>query len=166
MTPNASYVPRHNFHSLNADDVAVDLVQGREYKAMAFSTLVDPETGEVVNLPLHMARNPNWYFTKVGEFNPKRPEVSQAEYVTAVVRGNEGLDAGELYKVMLGEAFAPYGGRPIPYNGFTTLLAKDPGIEMRQDGQVVSGTAATRGKVHGCTYHVKVKARRVDGWAA
>lgn len=172
MTPNASYVCRYTLRLTNCDDVRVELEARRTYHARAFDLLIDSETGEVMKLPIHVARNPTWYFEKVGEFNPRKPELTQAEYVAAIVRGNPGLDAGALYDVMKGEGFAPYAAsrpptaqREIPYSGFSTLLSKDPGIEQRLDGVPVKGTAAERGRVHGCTYHVKVKVRATDGWA-
>lgn len=167
MTPNETYVSRFDLRLTDDDGVCMDTARGRSYLATAFQTIVCAETGEVMKLPLHVARNPLWYFARAGfGQHAAQAPVTQAEYVAALVRGNEGLDAGELYKVAQAEMFAPMGGKPIPYNGFTTLLAKDTGIEMRQDGVPVVGTAATRGKVHGCTYHVKAKVRRTDGWAA
>lgn len=167
MTPNTTYVSRFDLRLTDDDGVCMDTARGRTYLATAFQTIVDPETGEVMKLPLHVARNPSWYFAKAGfgQNNAQEP-VTQAEYIAAVVRGNEGLDAGELYKVLQAEQFAPLGGKPMTYNVFTSYLAKDTGIEMRKDGVVVKGTKETRGQLHGCTYHVKGKARRADGWAA
>lgn len=171
MTPNANYVCRFDLRLTNCDDVHVDIVRGRTYLSFGFDggqcRVADSETGEVLKLPLHVARNPSWYFSKVGfGQNAAAPTVTQAEYIAALVRGNEGLDAGELYRTAQAEQFAPMGGKPIPYNGFTTLLAKDTGIEMRKDGVAVQGTKGSRGHVTGCTYHVKAKVKRTDGWAA
>ncbi len=151
MTPNETYVCYRAISTTDSDDVPTRLEHGRAYKATAFAALADTVTGEVINLPLHVARNPSWYFTKQGEFNPRRPELTQSEYIAELVRGNEGLDAGELFKLAQGEAFGPCS--PIPYNGFTTLLSKDSRIIMRKDGVLVKGTKASRGHVSGCTYH-------------
>lgn len=169
MTPNASYVCRYDLRLTNCDDVAVDIVRGRTYLSFGFSggqcRVGDSVTGEVLKLPLHVARNPEWYFSKVGfGQNNAKPQVSQAEYVGALVKGNEGLDAGELYRTAQAEQFAPMGGKPIPYNGFTTILAKLTFVEMRKDGVTIEGTKETRGHVTGCTYHVKrAAAKNRDG---
>ena len=167
MTPNTTYVSRFDLRLTDDDGVCMDTSRGREYLASAFQSIVDAETGEVMKLPLHVARNPPWYFAVkgFGQHAAQAP-VTQAQYIAAVVRGNEGLDAGELYKVLQAEMFAPMGGKAMTYNVFTSYLAKDTGLEMRKDGVPVVGTAATRGHLSGCTYHVKTKAKRADGWAA
>jgi hypothetical protein len=159
MKPNETYVCRHNIVTNT-----LVLEAGGVYKADTFSSVIDSETAEVVHLPLHIARNPSWYFAQAGfGQNAAPPVVTQAEYAAAIVRGNEGMTANELYDVMMRENFAPYGGKVIPYNGFTTLLSQDHGIEMHKDGTLVKGIK------HGtknCTYHVKRTTKRTDGWAS
>lgn len=103
-----------------------------------FDEVVDSVTGEVVKLPLHVARNKEWYFSPAG-LKTHPPEVKHYEYVRELVRGNYGLTAGELWSMAQEEGFGPC--EPIrSYGSFTATLSQCPYVEMRdQDGKVVKG---------------------------
>ncbi len=159
MTPNASYESLATVKTMNADDQVVELVRGRRYVASRFDRLIDAETGEIFTVPLHMARNPGWYFHKKGELRQPRPKVTHEEYVREIVRGQEGLLGSCYWDMTLMEGCFPCESKIASNASFTATLSK-LGFEMRKDGQVVEGLK------HGardCTYHVPAQKKNGDG---
>lgn len=167
MKPNETYVPFKSFSTVGRDDEQMELVAGRWYLATGTDDVVDSVTGEVLKLPLHVSRNAGWYFSRLGQFNPERPSVTQVEYVAELARGNEGLDVDALISLARLEGFGPY-GRAIAYNVFTAALSTavaNGRVEMRKDGARVTMDAIRAGvtKVN-CTYHKPAPvARNRDG---
>lgn len=159
MTPNASYEALATIKTVNADDQLVELERGRTYLAVKFDVLLDPETGEVLRLPLHMARNPAWYFHEVGTMRQHRARVTHEDYVRELVRGTPGLLGSCYYDMGLMEGWFPCENLVASNASFTATLSR-LGFEMRRDGEVVKGIK------HGakdCTYHVKSAKKNVDG---
>ncbi len=164
MKTNASYIARRTFTTINADDGEVTFEAGVLHAATAFDTLINAVTGEVVKVPLHVARNPSWYFHMMGDMGHPSigPQVTHDEYVREMVRGNEGLTSQCYWQLGGMEGWFPCQNSMASNASFTATLSK-LGFEMRRDGQVVKGIK------HGardCTYHVKRNVKQVDGWAA
>jgi len=166
MTPNASYESMLTVGTLNGDDLPCELTRARIYKAESFDTLVDVETGEVTKVPLHMARNPSWYFQKAGEMRQQPVKVSHKEFVRELVRGNEGLDFEALWALGEAEDWFACESRPATRNSFSATLSAEASVEARKNGVPVKGTKAERGQVKGYTYHARKNVKRTDGWAA
>ena len=163
MTPNATYIARTNFRTVDRNDQQIAFEAGVLLFAEKFDTLVCPLTGEVFDLPLHVARNPSWYFHKVGDMGHPSigPKVTHEDYVREVVRGNEGLLGSCYFELVNLEGWLPCEKSALN-NSFTATLSR-LGFEMRHNGQVVTGIKHHK---KDCTYHVKKNAKRVDGWAA
>jgi hypothetical protein len=156
MTPNATYLARQTFKTIDQGDQEVTFEAGVQHLAASFDTLVNNVTGEVIKLPLHVARNPSWYFHKVGEFNPTlAPKVSQADYCRELVRGNEGLDFDCLWEMGALEGWLPCQVPPASRNVFSACLSTHPGVQVQLDGVPVRGTKRERGSLKGYTYHAK-----------
>lgn len=161
MTPNAHYVARKTFRTLDQNDQEVTIEAGVIHRAMSFDALVCESTGEVIRLPLHIARHPSWYFHKVGDMGHPAigPKVTHEEYVRELVRGNEGLTSNCYWELGILEGWLPCERACATNASFTATLSK-LGFEMRRDGEVVKGIK------HGardCTYHVKVVKKNLDG---
>ncbi len=162
MKPNATYIARVTFRTVNQNDQEVTFEAGVVHFAEKFDRLICEPTGEVIDVPLHVARNPSWYFHRVGDMGHPSigPKVTHEEYVRELVRGNEGLLGSCYFELANLEGWLPC-ERLARNNSFTATLSK-LGFEMHRDGQVVQGIK------HGerdCTYHVK-NVKRADGWAA
>lgn len=155
MTPNATYFARIAFTTVDQNDQEATFEAGVQHLATSFDTLVNNVTGEVIKLPLHVARNPDWYFHKVGNmFSLAASKVSQAEYTQELVRGNEGLDTDCLWRVGRLEGWLPCNTAPT-YGGFTSCLSNHERIVPHRDGQPVKRTKKERGHLTGYTWHVK-----------
>ena len=165
MKPNETYLARKSFQTINSDDGEAVFEPNVPYAAKSFDELVNTATGEVVKVPLHVARNPGWYFHQVGDMGHPSigPKVSHEEYVREVVRGNEGLTSQCYWQLGCMEGWFPCENQVATNASFTATLSK-LGFEMRNPaGEVVKGVK------HGardCTYHVKKNVMRADGWAA
>lgn len=156
MKTNETYTARATFTTIDQDDQQVTFQAGYEYKAGSFDSLIDAVTGEVVKLPLHIARNPDWYFNQVGVFNPgATPKVSQSEYARELVRGTEGLDFRCLWDIGTLEGWLPCQTPPKDEHVFSACLSTHDKIEVRLDGLPVKGTRRERGQLKGYTYHAK-----------
>lgn len=159
MTPTATYSAYANIRTVNSDDQAVELEAGVLYHAQSFDTVINCVTGEVIKLPLHIARNPEWYFHKQGTLLCHRPRVTHEEYVRELVRGTPNLLGGCYWDMGLMEGWFPC-ERPIATNASFTATLSKLGFEMRKDGEVVKGIK------HGardCTYHIPTKKKTRDG---
>jgi hypothetical protein len=165
MTPNASYESMLSVKTTNNDDGACELERGNTYLATGFVDLIDQATGEVAQVPLHMARNPGWYFQKAGEMRRQPVKVSHKEFARELVRGNEGLDFEELWALGEAEDWFACESRPATRNSFSATLSQASTVEVRKDGEPVKGTKAERGQVKGYTYHSRKASKDVDGWA-
>lgn len=162
MTPNATYLARKTFQTINADDGEVVFEAGVLHRAANFDTLINAVTGEVVKLPLHVARNPGWYFHKVGDMGDPRigPKVCHEDYIRELVRGNEGLESRCYWELGVMEGWLPCENACATNASFTATLSK-LGFEMRDpNGNVVKGVGHNR---RNCTYHVKVVKKNLDG---
>lgn len=165
MTPNASYIARRTFTTINSDDGEVTFEAGVIHAAASFDTLVNAVTGEVVKVPLHVARNPGWYFHRVGDMGHPSigPQVTHEDYVREMVRGNQGLTGDCYWQLGCMEGWFPCEKSPASNGSFTATLSK-LGFEMHDpSGKTVTGIKHAK---KNCTYHVAVKVRRADGWAA
>lgn len=160
MTPNATYEALASMKTVNSDDQVVELVKGKQYLCAKFDELIDSETAEVFRVPTHMARNPGWYFHKVGELRQPHPSVSHEDYVRELVRGTPGLLGRCYFDMGIMEGWFPCGRHCASNASFTATLSK-LGFEMRDtEGNVVKGIK------HGardCTYHVKSVKKNLDG---
>lgn len=158
---HTAYTARYNLPVESDDGERNTLHRGRRYLTKDGAPkrrIIDAETGEVLAIPDHVGHNIGWYFARVGAFNDQPVTVSQADYIHALVVGNEGLDFEALYEIALGEGFAPWAqGNPtkttIKKNVFTAALAVDRRIAMQLNGVKVHGTAKDRGHKKGFTYH-------------
>ncbi len=159
MTPKATYSAYANIRTVNADDQTIDLEAGVLYHAEAFDRVVCCATGEVIKLPLHMARNPEWYFHKVGNMMCHRPRVSQEDYIRELVRGTQGLLGSCYWDMGLMEGWFPCERACASNSSFTATLSK-LGFEMRKDGEVVRGI---KHNARDCTYHIKSVKKTADG---
>lgn len=162
MTPNATYLARTTFKTINEDDGEVTFEAGVLHVASAFDTLINTVTGEVVKVPRHVARNPGWYFHKVGDLGDPRvgPKVTHEDYVREMVRGNEGLTSDCYWQLGVMEGWLPCESAPASNASFTATLSR-LGFEMRDpQGNVVKGIGHNR---RNCTYHCKVVKKNLDG---
>lgn len=151
MQKQSFYIVARSFVTEDMDGVDLAFDKGEKLYAESFDTIVR-EHGGTEKLPPHVARHPDWYFVREGEFNPQRPSVNQTEYVLELARGYDGLKVGQLYEIAVKEGFGPL-NRPIPYSGFTRAMTDAVAsgkVEMRKDGEVVKGVGHN---VHGSSYH-------------
>ncbi len=158
MTPNATYAAYASIRTVNAEDEVINLEAGL-YHAETFDRVVCVATGEVITLPLHIARNPDWYFHKMGTLLNHRPRVSHEDYVRELVRGAPGLLGSCYWEIGVMEGWFPCERACATNASFTATLSK-LGFEMRKDGEVVKGIK------HGakdCTYHIKAVKKNLDG---
>lgn len=160
MTPNASYSARAAFTTVNDDGGQISFEAGIAYTATAFDTLVDTATGEVVKLPLHVARNPSWYFRKAGDMGSSKPAVTHIEFARELVRGNEGLDFETLWGIGALEGWVACDNPPASTHSFSATLSSHSQIEVRKDGVPVKGTKRERGQIKGYTYHPKSNVKK------
>jgi len=165
MKTNSSYIARRTFTTINSDDGEVTFEAGVLHAVTGFDTLINAVTGEVVKVPLHVARNPSWYFHMMGDMGHPSigPQVTHDDYIREMVRGNEGLTSQCYWQLGNMEGWYPCQNSMASNASFTATLSK-LGFEMHDpSGKVVTGIK------HGaknCTYHVKRNVKRVDGWAA
>jgi hypothetical protein len=162
MTPNATYLARKTFRTIDQNDQEIALEAGVLHVATKFDELICLATGEVVKLPLHIARNPGWYFHKVGDMGHPSigPKVSHEDYTRELVRGNEGLESRCYWDLGVLEGWMPCENACATNASFTATLSK-LGFEMRDpNGNVVKGVGHNR---RNCTYHVKVQKKNRDG---
>lgn len=160
MKTNETYLARKSFRTVDQNDEPIELPAGELLLATSFDTLVSNVTGEVFRMPLHVARNPSWYFHRVGDMGHPSvgPKVTHEEYVREVVRGNEGLDSDSYWQLCSLEDFLPCEKAALN-NSFTATLSK-LGFEMRKDGVAVKGVGHN---ARNCTYHVPTKKKNADG---
>lgn len=156
MKPNNTYFARTPFQTIDQNDATIAFEAGKWLIAQSFDTLVDPNTGEVFRLPLHIARNPEWYFHRVGDMglHVVGPKVSQAEFTRELVRGNEGLDTDCLWKLGNLEGWLACNTAPT-YGGFTSCLSNHEFLEPHLNGEPVKRTKKERGHLVGYTWHSK-----------
>lgn len=164
MTPNAQYFARTTFRTIDQHEQETTIEAGVILNAISFDEVVDPN-GVVTKLPLHIARNPSWYFHKQGDmFSHACPKVSQAEYARELVRGTEGLDFECLWQLGTLEGWLPCSTPPASRNVFSACLSTHEHIEVRIEGVLVRGTKKERGHLKGYTYHPKKGAKKTrDG---
>jgi len=149
MKTNETYTARGTIRTVNGDDQAIDLERGARYVAESFDQIVNVATGEVIKLPLHIARHPDWYFNHGMATSP--PKVTHEEYIRELVRGTEGLLGNCYWDMGLMEGWFPC-ENPVASNASFTATLSKLGFVMRKDGEVVKGIK------HGardCTYHTK-----------
>lgn len=162
MTPNQTYLARKTFTTINEDDGTVLFEAGVLHLASSRDTLINTVTGEVVKLPLHVVRNPGWYFHKVGDMGHPSigPKVTHEDYIRELVRGNEGLTSECYWQLGSMESWLPCENTVASNASFTSTLSR-LGFEMRDPaGNVVKGIGHNRRK---CTYHVKSVKKNLDG---
>lgn len=164
MTPNATYFARKTFRTINDLDGEVAFEAGVLHLATAFDTLVNTVTGEVLQLPKHVARNPNWYFHEDGDMLTNRVGVTHIEFARELVRGNEGLDFESLWGIGVMEGWVACENPPASTHSFSATLSAHPQIEVRLDGVPVKGTKKERGSKKGYQYYAKVAPKKnLDG---
>lgn len=157
MTPNATYTTYANIRTVNADDEVI-VLEGL-YTAVAFDQVVSHITGEIIRLPLHIARHPEWYFHKMGDLPRHRPRSTQEEYIRELVRGTPGLLGSCYWDMATMEGWFPCENACTSNASFTSTLSK-LGFEMRKDGEVVKGI---KHNTRDCTYHIKTVKKNIDG---
>jgi hypothetical protein len=157
MRANETYFARVTFKTVDQNDEEVEFPAGLLWKATSFNEVVCTATGHVVRLPLHIARNPQWYFARVGDLfaNEPGPKVSQAEYARELVRGNEGLDFRCLWDLGSLESWLPCATPPKDEHVFSACLSTHPHVQVMLEGVPVKGTKKERGSLKGYTYHAK-----------
>lgn len=147
MTPNQTYLARATFRTVDQNDLEVTIEAGVLHRAASFDTLLNAETGEVVRLPLHVARNPSWYFHRVGDMGHPSigPKVTHEEYVRELVRGNDGLTSPCYWAVGVLEGWLLC-DRPCASNASFTATLSKLGFEMRREsGSILAGFLADQG---------------------
>ena len=157
MTPKAGYATYANIRTVNADDEVIEL-EGL-YTALSFDQIESHITGEIIKLPLHIARHPDWYFHKVTDMVSHRPRVTQEDYIRELVRGTPGLLGSCYWDIGIMEGWFPCENACASNASFTATLSK-LGFEMRKDGEVVKGI---KHNTRDCTYHIKTVKKNLDG---
>lgn len=154
MTPHETYVPHRSFETIDDNGVKLALSPGFKYHAKTFTDLVTP-CGSALAVPLHVARNPSLYFRKDGEMAFQPTLLTHIEYVHELVRGNDGLDLDSLWAIGEAERWLACERPCASKNSLSATLSAHPKVEVRLDGQKVTGTKRSRGHMKGFTYHIK-----------
>jgi len=155
MKKGDTYTARVKFTTIDQNDQEITIEPGL-LLASAFDQLLNATTGEVYRLPLHIARNPDWYFHRMGDlFALAAPKVSQTEYARELVRANEGLDFDCLWQLGEKEGWIPCSTAPASRNVFSACLSNHPQVQVMLEGVPVKGTKRERGHFKGYTYHAK-----------
>ena len=156
FTKNQTYVARRSFITFESDDdIPIQIDKGCEYTASG-PHLVDVVTGEVTTVTNHIARRPEWYFDKKGEFNPSRTSPSQKEYVSEIVTASDGFDLDALYAIIEDENWGPL-EKPLTKNNLSRVLTEvctSQKFGMMKDGEWVVGIGHNK---KGCTFHKRSK---------